>query len=187
MSQVNADTDIKNSNNLLANGVVDTDIKSQSNLLNNADTVQDVSNKVLTEVTSVAQEELNSGVQAKIPDAEELYSRSISSYIRNIKHLTDLINARNGGSYKISRKGMSRVLTSILQLPQDGLPVNLQGKEEQACFALGQRVIADRYLVTHYHIIQEKKRLQEEREKSTVDSNVTKTEEVSEQKGEENV
>jgi hypothetical protein len=75
---------------------------------------------------------------------------------------------------------MNRVLTSILQLPQDGLAVNLQGKEEQACFALGQRVIADRYLVTHYHIIQEKKRLQEERENSIIN----KTEKDSEQKGE---
>lgn len=184
MSQVNPDTDIKEKNNMLNNGVVDTDIKSDSNLLNSSDTVQDVTNKVLTtEVTSVAEEELKTGVEAKIPDAEELYTRSITSYVRNIKHLTDLINGRNGGSYKISRKGMSRVLTSILQLPQDGLPVNLQGNEEKACFALGQRVIADRYLVTHYHIIQEKKRLQEEREKAIVN----KTEEVSAQKGEENV
>jgi len=168
-------------NNMLNNGVVDTDIKSDSNLLNSSDSVQDVSTKVLTtEVTSVAQEELTTGIQAKIPDTEELYSRSISSYIRNIKHLNDIVVSRNVGSYKISRKGMNRVLLSILQLPQDGLPVNLQGNDEKAAFALGQRVIADRYLISHYQIIQEKKRLQKEKEQSIIN----KTEENSTTQGE---
>lgn len=164
MSQVNPDTDIKSSNNMLNNGAVDTDIKSDSNLLNNADTVQDVNEKVLTtEVTSVAQEELKSGQQIPVPSADELYARATTSFIRNIKFLNDLINGRNGPSYKISRKGMNRVLNSILQLPMDGLPVTLQGKEEKAAFALGQRLIADRYLITHYHIQQERKRLQDEK------------------------
>ena len=181
MSQLNPDTDIKSNDNLLNNGEVDTDIKSESNLLNNSDVIQDVTQKVLTtEVTSIAQEEVNTGIEANIPDAEELNSRAISSYIRNIKMLSDLINSRNGGSYKISRKGMNRVLTSILQLPQDGLRVTLRGEVEKQAFVLGQRIIADRYLATHYHIVQEKKRLQKERE----DANVTKTEEVSEEKGE---
>lgn len=172
MSQVDTNAnEIKEDSNMLNNGAVDTDIKAESNLLNK---------QVLTEVTSVAQEELDSGVEVAIPDAEELYSRSITAYIRNIKFLTDLINARSGSGYKISRKGMNRAMTAILQLPQDGLAVNLQGAEEKAAFGLGQRIIADRYMVTHYHIIQEKKRLQIEKEKATV----TKTEEVSEQKGE---
>jgi hypothetical protein len=169
MDQVN--TDIKGQNNLLNNGVVDTDIKSGSNLLNDSDTVQDVSNKVLTtEVTSLAQEEANSGIPAQVPSAEELYSSSIASYFRNIKHLSDLINTRNGGSYKISRKGMNRVLTSILQLPQDGLPVNLQGRDEQACFSLGQNIINSRFILTQYHVLQERKRLQAEAESATVTS-----------------
>lgn len=174
MSQVDPNADIKNSDNLINNGVVDSDIKSESNLLNNADTVQDVSNKVLTtEVTSVAQEEITSGVKVNMPTAEELYTRSITSYIRNIKHLSDIVTARNGGSYKISRKGMNRILMSILQLPQDGLNVTLQNDNEKASFALGQRVLADRYLITHYHITQEKNRLQKEQEESKVNTNET--------------
>jgi urease gamma subunit len=184
MSQLDPNSDIKDNSNMLSNGVVDTDIKSESNLLNNSDTVQDVTKKVLTtEVTSLAQEELNTGVKVEIPDAEELYSRSIASYIRNMKHLSDLVNYRNGGSYKISRKGMNRILTSILQLPQDGLQVTLQGEEEKSAFALGQRIIADRFIVTQYHIFQEKKRLQEEK----LNGNVTKTEDTSTKTGEQNV
>jgi hypothetical protein len=182
MSQLNPDSDIKN-NNMLDNGAVDTDLKSKSNILNDPTNPENHPPKeVLTEVTSIAEEEIKTGIEAKIPDAEELYSRAITSYIRHIKMLSDLVNSRNGGSYKISRKGMNRALISILQLPQDGLRVTLQNENEKQAFVLGQRIIADRYLATHYHIVQEKKRLQKEKE----DANVTKTEEVSEKEGEVN-
>lgn len=164
-----ADNDIKNNNNILNNGVVDTDIKAQTNLLNDSDTVNDVQKKVLTtEVTSIAREEVLSGQQINVPNAEELYTKATVSFIRNMKHLNDLINGRNGPSYKISRKGMSRLLNSILQLPMDGLPVTLQGNDEKAAFALGQRIIADRYLITHHHIVQERKRLQKEAEQASM-------------------
>jgi hypothetical protein len=156
-------------NNMLTNGVVDTDIKSNGNLLNNADTAQDVQNKVLTtEVTSIAREEQLSGQQIATPSPEELYTKASMSYIRNMKHLNDLIQGRNGPSYKISRKGMNRLLNSILQLPIDNVPVTLQGKEEKMAFALGQRVIADRYLMTHFHIVEERKRLQKEQEQASM-------------------
>lgn len=158
-----------NNNNMLDNGAVDTDIKSEGNLLNNADNVQDVQQKVLTtEVTSVAREEAATGKKVEIPNAEELYKRAAMSYIRNIKHLNDLISGRNGPSYKIGRKGMNRVLNSILQLPQDDLPVTLQGDEEKMAFALGQRIIADRFIITQHHILEERKRLQKESEQAKV-------------------
>lgn len=156
-----------NENNMLDNGAVDTDIKSNSNLLNNSDNVQDVHNKAATtEVTSIAREEAATGQKIAMPSAEELYTRASMSFIRNMKHLNDLITSRNGGSYKISRKGMNRLVNSILQLPMDGLPVTLQGEEEKMAFALGQRIIADRFLITQKHIIEERKRLQEESEQA---------------------
>lgn len=185
MSQVNPNTDIKSNSNLLNNGAVDTDIKSDSNLLNNADSVQDVQNKVLTtEVTSIAEQEQITGIQQKIPTADELYSKAMMSFIRNMKHLNDIINYSGSGTGKraISRKGMNRVLNSILQLPMDGMPVTLQGELEKNAFVLGQRVIADRYIITHHHIIQERKRLQDEKNNATVTNNEQQT--VAEEKGE---
>lgn len=171
MNQIesNVDQDIKDNSNVLNNGVVDTDIKSSSNLLNNSDTVQDVNKKVLTtEVTSIAQEEQRTGIPINVPNEDELYSKATISFIRNMKFLNDLIAGRNGPAYKISRKGMNRVLNSILQLPMDGLTVILQGNEEKAAFAAGQRLLADRFLLTHKHIIEERKRLQKEKESANV-------------------
>lgn len=174
MSQLSPDLDIKSTNNILNNGAVDADIKADSNLLNDSDTVKDVKNKVLTtEVTSVAREEQRTGQQIPIPDAQQIYQNAALSFIRNMKHLNDIINSRNGGSYKISRKGMNRIVNSILQLPLDDMPVALQGEDEKAAFALGQRVIADRFIITHHHILEERKRLQSEAKNSTVTSNET--------------
>lgn len=160
-----------------------SDIKN-NNLLENADTLQDVQNKVLTEVTSVAREEQSSGQQIKIPTAEELYSKATLSFVRNLKHLNDIVNGKNGPSYRISRKGMNRILNSILQLPMDNLPVLLQGDDEKAAFALGQRIIADRYLITHHHILEEKKRLQKQAEQANVVQNNPEQQQVAESTGE---
>lgn len=174
--------DIKDNTNILNNGAVDTDIKADSNLLNDSDTVNDVQNKVLTtEVTSLAKEEQLSGQKIKVPSSEELYTKATMSFIRNMKHLNDLINGRNGPSYKISRKGMSRLVNSILQLPMDGLPVSLQGNDEKTAFVLGQRIIADRYLITHHHILEEKKRLQKEAEQAKVNESNNTQQQVAKQ------
>ena len=171
MEQTNKTTDVTDNTNILNNGIVDTDIKSASNLLNDADTTKDVQNKVLTtEVTSIAMEEARTGKQIKMPNAEELYTRSVASFIRNMKHLNDLINKTKGSgsnSHVISRKGMNRVLNSILQLPMDGLPITLQGEDEKLAFVLGQKLLADRFLITHHHILQEKSRIAAEKEENT--------------------
>lgn len=119
--------------------------------------------QVLTEVTSVAKEQEKTGQKIELPSAEELVARATASYHRNITMLTNLVKARNGGSYQISRKGMNRILSAIIQMPSDGLPVGLQGEEEKLAFTLGQRVLMDRYVITHHHIVQEQKRVAEER------------------------
>lgn len=143
------------------------------NLLDSATNVQDIldvaegqaAEAPVTEVTSIANEELKTGQKVNIPGPEELVARATASYHRNITMLTNLVKARNGGSYRISRKGMNRILSSIVQMPTDGLPVALQGEEEKLAFELGQKVLMDRYIITHYHIVQEQKRIKDEQEK----------------------
>lgn len=189
MSQNTTNTDLTDKSNMLNNGVVDTDIKSETNLLNDSDNTQDVQNKILTtEVTSVAREEARTGVQVQIPTGEELYQKAMGSFIRNMKHLNDLLNKTKGSgsnSHVISRKGMNRLLNSIIQLPMDGLPVTLQGEEEKMAFALGQRLLSDRYIITHYHILQERKKiLQEQQNNATIKEQVNgENQEKGEQSG----
>jgi hypothetical protein len=169
MSQT-TNTDLTDKSNMLNNGLAETDIKADNNLLNSAETTKEVQTKILTEVTSIAKEEARTGQQINIPTGEELYNKATGSFIRNMKHLNDLINKTKGSgsnTYAVSRKGMNRVLNAILQLPMDGLPVTLQGEEEKMLFALGQRIIADRYLITHQHILEERKRLQAEKNSAT--------------------
>ena len=178
MSQLNIDQDIKNDNNVLNNGTVDKDIMADSNLLNNSDTVQDIKNQTLTtEVTSIAKQEGATGQKQPNLTPEELYSRASMSFIRNMQHINTLIKAKSGSSYKISRKGMNRLLNSILQLPIDNIPVTLQGEDEKLAFGLGQRAIADRYLITHFHILEEKKKLQEKNNVSNTQQQVAETKE----------
>jgi hypothetical protein len=190
--QAQADQDIKSDSNVLNNGLVDSDIKSNTNLLNGADTVQDVTIKtaeiddkdVRTEVTSIAAEEARTGQKINVPTSEELVARATGSYIRNIEELDKLINSKNQTKYKISRHGMNRVLNAILQLPMDDLPVLLQGKEEKLAFGLGQRIIADRYLITHYHIVEEQKKLNKKAEEAKASSEQATNNQ--EEKGENN-
>lgn len=129
-------------------------------LLEGSDSVQDVQVKaasgdeVLTEVTSIAQEEQKTGVRQEMPTAEELVARASTSMIVNMKKVEQLIFGKGqaGRDYKISRKGMNRVLLSILSLPTGGVPVTLQTNEEKLAFALGQRLISDRFILMQDHI-----------------------------------
>src|SRR5690349_793434 len=110
-----------------------------------------VNTEVKTEVTSIAQEEEKSGQQVNIPSAEELVARANVSFIQNLQMISQLVNMREGSGYKISRKGMNRLLLSILNLPMDDQRVTLQGDAEKAGFGIGQRLIADRFLLTQHH------------------------------------
>lgn len=146
--------DITDNSNLLNNGQADTDLKSNSNLLNNADSTKEV----LTEVTSIAAEEARTGQTIDVGTPEDIYAKAMSSYVRNMHQLDEILSAKAGNKAAISRNGMDRVLMAILQLPQDGLPVRLKTDLETAAFGIGQRIIADRYLMTHYHIVEEAKK-----------------------------
>lgn len=147
--------------------------------------------EIVTEVTSVAKEQEKTGQKIELPSAEELVARATASYHRNITMLTNLVKARNGGSYQISRKGMNRILSAIIQMPTDGLPVGLQGDEEKMAFTLGQRVLMDRYVITHHHIVQEQKRVAEERRAAAAQAAATEappvTEEIKTEEGNKDV
>ena len=104
-----------------------------------------------TEVTSVAQEELRTGIKIDVPSAEELVARASSAFIRNRQ-------AFNNEFAQLSARGKQRVMNSVLDLPVDGVPVYLNGEVEKLAFALGQRVISDRFIITQHHIMQEVKK-----------------------------
>lgn len=143
-----------NSENLLDQGSKD--------LLQKADSVEEVT----TEVTSIQQEEEKTGQQIKVPSPEELVARASSSMIVNKKLLNELVSGKTGNKYKVSRKSLCRILLSILDLPTGGLPVNLKSQEEKLGFALGQKMIADRFILTQHHISQEMKKREMEKQNS---------------------
>lgn len=134
----------------------------------------------VTEVTSVAAEEEKTGQKINVPSPEELVKRANISYIQNLKALEQLISARQGSGYLISRKGMNRLLLSILSLPMDDMKVGLQGVEEKYGFGVGQRLIADRFLLTQHHISEEIKKRKE------AAANPAKADEVTQTQGENN-
>lgn len=112
--------------------------------------------EILTEVTSIAKEEEKSGVKVEMPTAEELVARASTSLINTLQTLNILFP-------KLSGRGKSRVLNSILDLPKDGIPVRLRGDEEKMCFALGQRAISDRFIILQHHIREEFLKQQQEK------------------------
>jgi hypothetical protein len=134
-----------------------------------------------TQVTSIAEEERKTGQKIEVPKPEELVARASSNLIANQQIINNLINRKNGGTYVISRKGMNRVLNAILSLPQEGLPVVLQGQEEQAAFAIGQNMIREMFIIMANHAFVEAQKskqnsLQKEETSDIVETNQTKGE-----------
>lgn len=155
-----------NNENLLDQGKKD--------LLQTNDSVEGVA----TEVTTIKEQEEKSGQKINVPSAEELIARASSSMIVNKKMLNDLVCRKTGNKYLISRKAMNRILMSILDLPTGGLPVALKTQEEKLAFGLGQKMIADRFILTQHHIAEEmkKQKLKEQEqseEQKSEDSNPT--------------
>jgi hypothetical protein len=107
--------------------------------------------KLLTEVTSIAKEEEKTGEKIPIPSEEELLRRANMSFLVNRKKFSDIFKT-------LSSKQKSRVADAILDLPQDKLPVYLKESNEKYAFALGQRIIMDRFTITLHHINEERKK-----------------------------
>lgn len=106
--------------------------------------------ELLTEVTSVKREEEKTGKEIPVPTEEELIQRAHASFITSTQLMLPIFE-------KLKSRAKTRVLASILDLPKDGIPVKLKSNEEKSCFALGQRAISDRFLLTYYHIVDEQR------------------------------
>lgn len=115
--------------------------------------------EVKTEVTSIAKEEKKTGTKIEVPSEEELLARASQSFFNNRMVLSKLYP-------RLSSKGKTRVMNAILDLPTEDIPVKLKGNDEKLAFALGQRIISDRFVVTQYHINQEIRKLKKQKEAS---------------------
>lgn len=104
-----------------------------------------------TEVTSVAQEEEKSGVKIETPDAETLAARASMAFFQNRRDFMEQFKV-------LSARAKTRVINAVLDLPTDGVPVYLKNDVEKKAFDIGQRVIADRFIITQHHIVKEVKK-----------------------------
>lgn len=158
--------------------VADTDIKDRTNLLNDGDTIQDVGSnlaekngEVLTQVTSIAQEEKRTGQTINMPSPEELVARASSSLIAHQQIMNQIITRNRGGdAVCISRKGMNRVLNAIFSLPTEGVPVKLKGNAEKAAYITGQKLIRDMFIIMADHAHKAALKAREEKELTNQES-----------------
>lgn len=124
--------------------------------------------QIMTEVTSVAKEVERTGENIQTLSSDDLANRAASSFISNRKKFNTLFT-------NLSSRGKTRVMNSVLDLPTDGIPVLLKDETEKLAFAVGQRMIADRFILTQYHINEEIKAAREkkasENEEMSTDTN----------------
>jgi len=104
-----------------------------------------------TEVVTVAGEEARTGEKIANMSDTDLAARASMSFIRNRKLFSNQFA-------NLSARGKIRVVNAVLDLPADGVPVYLNSDAEKVAFAIGQRVIADRFIITQHHIVQEVKK-----------------------------
>jgi hypothetical protein len=111
--------------------------------------------QVLSEVTSIANEELRTGQKIPVPNAEQLVANASKDIFITRKIIHDLFS-------KMSKKATLRTIAAIFSLPEDGVPVELQTDEEKQAYAYAQRHMISRFTVMQKHVMDEKKRIQEE-------------------------
>lgn len=125
-----------------------------------------------TEVTSVAKEEAKTGKKVNMPDREQLKAMAGASFMKNRKIFDDIFKT-------LSARAKSRVMHAVLDMPTGGMPVYLKTDDEKQAFALGQRIISDRFIITYYHI--------EEESKAAKAAEQKKAEEEAQENSEENI
>ena len=110
--------------------------------------------QLTTEVTSIAQEEARTGQKIETPSADNLAARASASFIRNRQCFNQYFS-------ELSARGKTRVMNAVLDLPADGVPVYLKDDLEKKTFAVGQRVVSDRFIITQHHIVKEVRKQRE--------------------------
>jgi len=128
--------------------------------------------EVITEVTSIAKEEKKTNTKIDIPQEEELLQRTAANMFSNLMRLEREFISLSG-------RGKTRVMNAILAMPTSGIPVKLQTDTEKLCFAIGQRAITDRFIITQYHINQQVRKAKKEQEEKDK-TELTKKEETKE-------
>lgn len=116
---------------------------------------------VLTEVTSIRQEELKTGKEIPVPNAETLVRNSIIGIEKNKQIVYSLIS-------EMSKKQIQRAVVAALDLPMDKVPVYLKTDKEKALYATLQQATQQKFIVIKYHIdqlIAEEKLKQSQQEK----------------------
>ena len=114
--------------------------------------------KLVTKVTSIAEEEAKSGQKISMPSIEKLVSNASVEIFKTRKQLYELFG-------KMSKKATLRTVAAIFSLPDDGVPVDLKTEDEKLAHAAGQRNISSRFIVMQHHINQEIQKRREEAEK----------------------
>jgi hypothetical protein len=104
--------------------------------------------EILTEVTSIAQEEQRTGKSIPMPSPEELVANSSMAIIANRKHLANIMP-------KLGKKALQRAVLAAIDLPKDGEPVRLLGDDEKMAFRLMQSTIRAMFTVLFYHTSEE--------------------------------
>lgn len=111
--------------------------------------------EVTTEVTSIAKEEQKTGQKVEIPTPEQMVENASTSHLQCGSILASLFP-------RLSSKAKTRVLMAALALPQEGMPVYLKSKEEQQCYGLASKMLLDKYIVVHKHVVDEQRKHNEQ-------------------------
>lgn len=122
-------------------------------------TETDKNSQVKTEVTSLADQEIKTGKTIKMPDERELVARASASLISSLREIRAVLSSEKGSTYYVSRRGMIRGITAGLKLPEQDMLMDLQNYGEKVLFAKIQQLIADRFVITQFHVNQERKRI----------------------------
>ena len=113
------------------------------------------SKEVLTDVTTIKEEEEKTGKKINVPTQEELVANASMNMIRGKKELSLILP-------KLGKKAMQRIILAGLDLPAKGMPVKLVSKEEKYLFGVIQNMISSRFLIMQHHISQELKKQKED-------------------------
>lgn len=117
----------------------------------------DLQSEVKTQVTSIAKEEEKTGQKIDLPKGEELAQRASMSLIKRLSRIEQMLSSKDP-RYKVSARDLKRAIIAGINLPSDGLPVQLKSNESKELFALIQGAISDRFILMQYHISEELKK-----------------------------
>ena len=111
--------------------------------------------EVVTEVTSIANEEKKTGQKINLPSPEELVARASASLLTHRRMIDPMFG-------NLSKKATLRVLYAIFDVPQDGVPVKFKSDDEKRAFYIGQNMMRDIFLIMQHHIYQQRQQIAQE-------------------------